>query len=277
MAGEYNVTMPVVFENDLWQHTMTAKRLVIEDGKLRRVNFLTERLNGIIYLARTEDVNVEIHNLAIIKQSGLPCWPPVDQLIRMTNRHVVMDECAVNGLTTDPVWTDPVWTMHNNVWTDEDGVYLEPPYVVKIGQSHQGQDKYLIQSREELSVFLKTHMVSEMTVEKFYTGLSVRVLFIGDDHFGVQYHNEQSWIKNSAGCEYDDWKAPKELVDHADKVRKHFGLEVAGIDYVIEENGTFHFLEINQFPGLKVNDATVDAGRSFLRMKMKEVENNTIY
>ena len=272
LAGEYNVTMPVVFEREAWNHSMTAKRLVFENGVLHRPPY-NEDIKGLIYLARTESYELELENLQTIKDSGLPCWPPVDVLSRMSNRHAVMAECVNARLTTDPVWIRGVTTPNENEALAIT-IGLDLPYVAKTGQSHQGQDKFLLDSSTELRNKLADND-KYLTVENFYEGLSVRVLFIGSEVFGVQYHNDQSWIKNGPGCDYDDWEPIPGIVEHASKVKDHFGLELAGVDYVVNETG-YHFLEVNQYPGLNVNERSVEVAKAFLRTKLDSIQSLTL-
>lgn len=267
LAGEYNTTMPVVFEFDNWRHTMLAVELIAEEGKVRHPKFGIY-IEGVIYFARTEDFRLEKHNLKVLADTGLPCWPDPKILMGLSDRHMTMLQCEKAGLLTDPMWSmdAPV-----DCWGLKDKPDFSKKLVLKVGQAHQGQDKHLIESEADFVKLIDTAEKEGGTLEYFYDGLSTRVLFIGDKHFGVQYQNPNSWVKNSVGCDYSDWEIPEDVLEHAKRARKHFGLEVAGVDYVISKD-KFHFLEINQFPGLGVNEESVKVAREFLREKIRMVE-----
>jgi len=263
LAGEYNVTMQAVFQLDEWQHTMTARKLVQTKDGLADGRFGFE-IKGLIYFARTDSYELELDNLKIIKNSGVPCWPNVDVLMGLSDRHSVMAKCREAGLTTD--WSLSVSRGEIINYLDE----TKLPMVIKYGQTHQGEGKYKLENTDESWANLP-EWDGLATVEPFYEGLSVRVLIIGDRVFGVQYHNPNSWIKNSLGCDYDDWAPIDGIVAHAQRAANHFGLEIAGVDYVVEPSGVFHFLEINQFPGLHINDESVKVAKEFLVNKMKSI------
>lgn len=288
MAGEYNVTMPVVFETDDWQHTMTASRVIYDhDVKILKREKFKENLKGIVYYARMDNYKLECRNLFAIIASMVPCWPNPVTLRKMSSRHQTMLDCIIEGLTTDQVYVKTIQSpnpIRSLVYRYLD---CKEPLVLKYGQLHQGNNKIKFDSGVDLVRYLnirdvyessdyseddkETQLYQEYTVEPFYEGLSTRVLFIGDRAFGVQYKNDESWIKNGPGGEYDDWIIPKNVLEHALKVKESFELDVAGIDYVVEPDGSFHFLEVNQYPGLNVNEESVKVAREFLRIKMKDI------
>lgn len=255
LSGEYHVTQPAVFRRDDWQHSMSPKKLVLDDTGLHRPG-ITENLKGLIYYARAENIDYEIHNLAFIKDNNIPCWPSAQILQSMTDRHVVMQRCVEAGLVNHSVL----------FLRGGETVDLEFPYVVKIGQEHRGEGKYLINDNQDLPPW-----EGLATVEPFFVGQSVRILIIGDRYFGISYDNPTSWIKNSCGCDVEMWEAPIDMVNHAKSVASIFNLEIAGVDYIVSKD-SYHFLEINQYPGLNVSDEAAEHARKFLDIKMSEVE-----
>jgi glutathione synthase/RimK-type ligase-like ATP-grasp enzyme len=264
MSGEFRVTQKIAFLRDHWSHTMSTRKLVVEDGELHREG-VNESLKGVVYYARTEDVAFEIHNLELLIDQKIPCWPDPRVLRRMTDRHSVMQACAKAALIGHPVMigkhTDPQMQPSS----------LPMPFVLKLGQSHRGEDKHLITRAADMP----TSWDGLATMEPFFEGRSCRILLVGDRAFGVWYDNENSWIKNSAGAETEMWPDPPAgLVRHARSVADLFGLEIAGVDYVISQGPLRrpHFLEINQFPGLDVSDEVVACVEKFLNAKMDEVE-----
>lgn len=259
MSGEFRVTMPVVFERESWQHTMSARRLVEEDGKLRRTG-THEDLKGVVYYANAEDDAIEEHNLRLLAELGTPCWPPPSTLLGMLDRHEVMARCVARRMVDHRVLTLRPW--------EAAAIDIPYPYVVKTGNAHSGQGKHLVTRPEEIPPW-----EGWATVEPFFEGESWRVLLVGDTAFGIHMTNDSSWIKNSPGAETElvvGIDGP--MVEHAKRVRDLFELEVAGVDYVVGKDGTFHFLEINQFPGVDVGDEATPVIAAFLRAKMDEVE-----
>lgn len=267
LAGEYHATMPAVFANERWQHTMTARRLVDNgDGTIRRDNRPGERLRGLIYYASVDNDDVRRHNLRLISSMKLPCWPDPDWLLTLDDRHLVMNMCRKAGLTTDPV---QIRRMSDEPFD------LPRPFVLKTGNMHQGQGKHLIGHDDALPEW-----GGLATAEPFYEGVSCRVLCISEDDgsahaaWGIRYDNPDTWIKNAAGAEQSLWAdAPGDLYGHAARVHAHFGLQISGIDYVVDaKTGTPHFLEYNQFPGLGMNEAIEEAARAVFARRMADVE-----
>lgn len=251
LSGEFSVTQPAVFHRDLWSHTTIAKRLIYDDCLHR--DGIHEDIKGLIYYARTTDFEIEVHNLNLIERLDTPCWPQVHILQAMSDRHAVLQQCVELGLVT-----------HHVCFSDKP-VDFPFPYVIKVGQEHCGIGKYLVREPSEIPQW-----EGIATIEPFFQGTSVRVLLIGGTHFGISIKNTKSWIANSEGAEVEIFDPPDSLVAHARRVATIFGLEIAGVDYIMDDRP--HFLEINQFPGLNVSDEAVACARAFLDAKMEEVE-----
>lgn len=267
MAGEYKVSMPLVFRTRNWRHTMSQTRLKLENGKLFYWN---EPLLGVIHYANCQDSELERDNLEAIKQSGVSCWPCPDRLLRMLSRHEVMQECIDAGLVTNDqvhvLPTDEPWAIH---------VPVDLPYVIKTTNEHRGLGKHLIKTDTDFHALDFTGL-DLVTVEPFYKGRSIRVLRMSPVLFGIEIVNDSNWIKNAPGAEAHrfDLRGHADMVDHALSVAEHFGLDCAGVDYILEEDGTFHLLEINQYPGLATTDEVEEYAKIFLKRKMEEIEND---
>lgn len=274
LAAEFAVTQGLVFQREAWQHTMTGRRLVLEpDGRLHRDLIPGESLRGILYYASVDDEALRRSNLKLLADNGIPCWPDPAKLLALDDRHTVMRECMAAGLTTDDVHvlSEPAILMD----LERSGV-IERPYVLKTGNLHQGHGKHLIGSDSQTPQWEGT-----ATVEPFYEGTSCRVFCLSSDDdgsglvlmWGIRYDNPTSWIKNSAGADLEVWEdMPPECFEHAARVHRHFGLDISGIDYVVEDDGTVHFLEYNQFPGLAPCDEIAEKAGEFLARRMTEVE-----
>lgn len=264
MAGEFKISMGLVFKTLNWSWTMSQSQLTYTDGRLFRVNQPREDIRGVIHYANCQDSELESGNLWSIMNGDIPCWPPPNALIEMLDRHRVMQRCIDHGLVTN-----------NKVFVSTVGEALAKAgdsenWVVKTGNEHRGLGKYLWEddwSRE-------LEFTDLVTVEPFYEGESVRVLIIGDREFGIRMTNEDSWIKNAPGAEKHLWDTSKRpgIVNHARKVADHFGLDVAGVDYIVDKDDKYHFLEVNQYPGLAGFDDIGEYAKTFLRARMDEIE-----
>ena len=243
LSGEFRVTMPLVFSNEQWSHSMTARKLVLnEDGTFRRDNVYTERLTGVIYFADVENEEIRRHNLKFLINNKVPCFPNPKQLLLLDDRHRLMEVCVNKGL----VGHDVCFLTH----FPGIEVPLEYPFVIKEGNQHRGLGKHLVTSQEEIPEW-----TGVATLEPFFQGVSARALVLGENIWCLRYDNDSSWIKNSPGCEVSIWTdAPVALKEHARKIQREFELEVCGIDYIVESDGKIRFLEYNMFPGLDVDD-----------------------
>lgn len=255
LSGEFSVTMPAVFRRDLWSHTMSACKLVFDERGLHRKG-VEEDLKGVIYFCRTEDYYLELANLEAIRRSKVPCWPEVETLSAMSDRHVVLDRCCNNGIVCHPVQ----FARYG------DRIEIPFPCVLKVGQDHRGDGKFLLNSREDIP-----HWEGLASIEPFFKGRSVRVLLIGDSIFGIGFSNPDSWIANSQGAEIEPFSPCPGLIKHAICTKDYFDLDVAGVDYIIDDR-SWHFLEINQYPGLNAFDDVAERSRDYLNDRMAGIE-----
>ena len=265
MSGEYEVSMPAVFSMSSWMHTMIAKKLEISSGSLRRKG-IDESLKGVVFFHDSENISIGTDNLNLLADNEIPCWPNPRTLLAMEDRHRVMNECVDRGFVTHDV------EFVENSYD----ISLNYPYVVKVGQEHRGQGKYLVKNSYDEAALEKWNGVA--TVEPFFEGCSFRVLIVGSRSWGVWYDNPDSWIKNSCGASivntHEFTEEERSSVErHARSVASSFGLDVAGVDYIVNKD-SFNFLEINQFPGLNVCDDAVKHAKLYLIERMKEVEDS---
>lgn len=259
LSGEFRITIPLVFARENWQHSMSSKILELNtDSSFRRKGH-DERLLGVMYHANVENEFLRRQNLSFLADNGIPCFPDPKKLLGYDDRHLAMGMVIDAGLNT------------NRVIQGEYGVAIDLPYpfVVKAGNEHQGQGKFLVSREEELP---KWEGVA--TIEPFFTGTSCRVLWIEDKPFRLKFENPNSWIRNSAGAELSLFpEMPNEVIEHSRKVKDLFGLDVCGIDYIVnEQSGTWWFLEYNQWPGLDVSNDATPVVNDYLTRKMAWVE-----
>lgn len=263
LSGDSGITLKIVFRRNRWMHTCSASKLVFEKSILHRQKFISEDLNAVVFYADMDDKELEISNLSVIQQSNKPCWPNPTVLLKMINRHDVLQECLQHNFIDHPI--------HQTTYYNRHQVNLEYPFVLKCGNTHRGQNKFLIDSKATWEA--KDVWDGIATCEPYFVGRSVRALVVGDQTFGLEVQNDSSWIKNSAGTDAFEVLLPKDIIEHAQRCAKHFKLDIAGVDYIIENDGKFHFLEINQFPGLSCyDDSTTNYIEQFFDEKLQKLE-----
>jgi hypothetical protein len=240
---------------------MDSKVLELNDDLMsfRRKGNYNEKLLGVVYHASVEDEFLRRQNLQFFIDNDIPCFPDPKKLLAYDNRHTAMRLVLDARLAT------------NQVIQGEYGTQIDLPYpfVVKTGNEHSGQGKFLVRNAEELP---KWEGVA--TIEPFFVGTSCRVLWIEDNAFMLKFENEGSWIKNSSGAELSLFpEMPKEVVEHSRKVKELFELDVCGIDYIVnEQTGEWWFLEYNQFPGVDCDDTCTPVVEEYFTRKMAWVE-----
>lgn len=270
-AGEHKVSMPLVFSHDNWSHTMTSKKLELNsDGTVSRQG-VNERILGAIYFCRANEYETEIHNLNVLAASSIKCWPDPKVLLSLSDRHLTMIKCIDHELVNHHKEVFRYSVDMLNYFLSNDLSFLPPfPFVVKYGQSHQGEGKLLVENK--LTKIPK--FSGRATIEPFFKGKSTRVLVIGEKTFGAEFVNDKSWIKNSAGADVQSWDPPEGFVEHAKKITNALKLDICGVDYIVGNDGSLHFLEANQFPGLDLNDECAKYARNYLEDKMNLVKGN---
>lgn len=258
MSGEFRISMGVAFLRDHWQHTMSPEELTIEGNYIRRKRYPRELLKGVIFYADMDNKELERKNLELMSSLNFPCWPNPNALLNMLDRHKVLAECIKLGFVNHHV------IQTNNL----SGKLLNYPFVLKMGNSHRGIGKYLIKSKDDLP----KDNSEIVTIEPFFRGASVRILIIDEYAFGIRITNTNSWIANSSGAETETFTPNDAIIRHARAVAKVFNLDFAGVDYIVEDDDNFHFLEINQYPGLDISDEAEPLIKNALNKKLQLIE-----
>lgn len=255
-TGEPAVTLPLLESRPAWTPVLSAVKFYATDGRLHRKNSAEDDYAGVLYFADVRDKDIERHNLRIFSESGRPCLPDAQRLLALSDRHAALAQCRAAG-----------FLRHSIVQTQFTREPLLPfPYVLKVGDEHRGEGKYLIRRVEDIPQW-----EGMATAEPFFEGDSVRVLLVGDAVFGVMIHNEHHWIKNSTGARMEGWEPPAAMVEHAQRAKSLFGLEIAGIDYVVGRDG-FHFIELNPFPRVGLSQESASMARQILLRAMERIE-----
>jgi hypothetical protein len=127
-------------------------------------------------------------------------------------------------------------------------VRVDREHVVKWGNRHCGEDKERVTGVVELA--------HDAVIEPFVEGRSVRVLLVGERAWQLEYASDD-WRKNVRAT-VSVVEADAELVARARQTTTRLGLALAGVDYIVNEEGAT-LLEVNAYPGLEDVPAAVDA------------------
>ncbi len=255
-TGEPAVTLPLLKPRPAWTPVLSALSFDATAGRLHRRRSASDDYRGCVYFADVRDKDIERHNLGVFARSGWPCWPDPAALLGISDPHAALARCVAAGLVDHPV-VQACWAP---------APPLAFPYVLKVGDEHRGEGKFLIKSARDIE-----RWEGIATMEPFFDGESVRVLLVGDEAFGARVRNENSWIKNTAGASVEPWSPPPRLVDHARRAMRLFGLQIAGVDYVIDARGP-HLLEVNPFPRLGLSPESAAVARDFFTRQMDAIE-----
>ncbi|MEI7895317.1 MAG: hypothetical protein WCI05_19630 [Myxococcales bacterium] len=255
-TGEPATTLPLLKGRPTWAPVVSTMTFDVTGGRLHRRRSTTEGFHGVVYFADARDKDVERHNLRTMATHAIPCWPNPVALLAASGRHDAIDRCVAEGLIDHRVVQSQFTSRPP----------LAFPYVLKVGEEHRGEGKYLIRAAEDIP-----RWEGIATMEPFFEGESVRVLLVGDRAFGVKVLNDHSWIKNSMGASFEPWEPDEAMVKHARRAAALFGLEIVGVDYVVDAAG-FHFIELNPFPRLGMSRESASAAREVLRRAMDDIE-----
>lgn len=256
LTGEPKTTLPLLRSRPAWAPVLSAITFDVSAGRLHRRGSASDDFRGCVYFADVRDKDIERHNLAVLAGSAIPCWPDAAALLAVSDRHAALGRCLSAGLVEHAV-VQARWSREP---------LLPFPYVLKVGDEHRGEGKYLFRSAADI-----VRWDGVATMEPFFDGESARVLLLGADAFGVKIHNEGSWIKNSAGASFEAWAPDPAVVGHARKVMRLFDLEIAGVDYVIDRDGA-HFIELNPFPRVGLSKESAEVARALFARRMDAIE-----
>lgn len=269
MSGEWQVSFPLVMVDDEWVHTNIARSLVKNDDGTFSRNTVKERIKGCIFFADVESAHLRRNNLLFLLRENVPCWPNPAKILAFDDRFRILKMCVENGHVD-----------HHVDFLTRSNLHLRQntfPYVLKVGNCHRGEGKFLVSTSEEEAALQDWHGVA--SVEPFFEGESCRVLFVGNDEFVIHMTNPSSWIKNTEGADIkvynnetlidfaSEFYPVLNLIRHARKIRDMFDFEMCGIDYIVNKD-KFHFLEFNMFPGVGASPEIEAAASKLFRLKM---------
>jgi len=113
--------------------------------------------------------------------------------------------------------------------------------VAKWGNRHCGENKERFTDSWEC--------VEPTVIEEFVIGQAVRIMIIGDRAWQISLTGDD-WRKSIHPDAAHFTDADPLLLEDSRRLAAHFGLELAGIDYMIGNDGTRHLLEVNHIPNV---------------------------
>jgi glutathione synthase/RimK-type ligase-like ATP-grasp enzyme len=147
--------------------------------------------------------------------------------------------------------------------------------VAKVGEEHQGQNKHLMYPGQQLMV--RDSVIFEEFLDN---AKSFRVLLVGDEVFVIEYFDDpnrpktmkERWIKNlnAVLIENEDQGKFKKEIEDTLYLSEKLGFDYLGVDYIKNEEKTI-CLELNTFPGVKLNDRTKAAGLKYWRNVIQNI------
>ena len=113
--------------------------------------------------------------------------------------------------------------------------------VAKWGNWHCGEDKARFTAEWTASV--------PTLFEEFVGGEAVRIVLVGEHVWQVRMVGD-GWLKSIHHPEAALMPIDPELLEDTRRLADHFGLEIAGVDYIVAPDGTRHLLEVNHVPNV---------------------------
>jgi hypothetical protein len=190
------------------------------------------RPRGVLYYCYFEEPGSVRRSLAL---SDTPTFPGV-------RRTIMHDDKALSLIAALDAEAKNGYPGIARGFTDEIPVPLDEgeTAVAKWGYWHCGEDKKLCEG--------EAIAPEAAIIEPFIVGESHRVLVVGDSYWQLHYESED-WRKNVNSTITVLDVPDRDLALRAHKTAKELGLVVAGIDYIINDDGAF-LLEVNAYPGL---------------------------
>lgn len=118
-------------------------------------------------------------------------------------------------------------------------------WVIKVGDSHQGEDKHLVTGS------FRFEHGTDYIIEPYVEGRSVRVLIIDKQIFKIEHINNHNWIKNIEPEQElvgDQVHIAREVIEDAKQIAAGLKFSLIGIDYQVAYDRVLP-LEINIMPG----------------------------
>jgi hypothetical protein len=140
-------------------------------------------------------------------------------------------------------------------------ISVDTTTVAKFGEWHCGDGKKLCEGKVDVS--------EPSILEPFIEGESHRILVVGYSTWQIHYESKD-WRKNVNSTITILDKPNAELAYRAFHIAMSLGLQVAGVDFIVNSNGAY-LLEVNAYPGL---DQVPEAEQAFIDAAVNWVKSN---
>lgn len=217
------------------------------DGKLfvESANVMGRYLeaSGVVYHGYFEGPEAEQARRAIAL-SGVPSFPDVRATILHDDRiHSLLLAQQVDPVDRKLDLPRGYLPQNSFVGHDVDWPDFEGERVAKWGNRHAGEGKKRIQRFNTIP--------ESALVEPFVTGISERILLVGDDYFWHLSYRSLDWRKNvnaTVTIEVPDIT----LVERARTIARGLRLSVLGVDFITDPvEVRSYLLEVNAYPGFE--------------------------
>lgn len=183
--------------------------------------------------------------LDIIQLSGVPCFNSASVLSKGYDRLSmlnVMKECNLPLIPFNLVTTS----------TQLKNIEISFPFVVKAGNYHGGFGKVLVDSEEKWQDIKDLLFISEdyIAVEPFIDyERDIRYLAVGDKIWAMA-RKGKFWKANVQTTDYILIEQEDSLIKQTKHLQQYLKADIIAVDILEEKNGTRHFAEYNDIPGL---------------------------
>lgn len=121
--------------------------------------------------------------------------------------------------------------------------------------------------------------ISEYILEKYIAGKELRYLIINDAVIGVHRSDYGTSVDEHRALErisYPQAAWDPGLIASSLKIARVLGLKFAAVDFLVDDSGLAHILEVNTIPGLKwfhspTSGPKIDVARLFLEAMMEDI------
>ena len=121
--------------------------------------------------------------------------------------------------------------------------YIIPPNQVLYSSVMSVEE--VIQKRKNIE---QAPCIFQQYLEKEF---ELRITIVGEKIFAVKIHSQKNkkteldWRKDQLHVEYELFDLPKEVKNNLLKLHQAFGLFYGAYDFIVDQGGGYHFLEVN--------------------------------
>lgn len=230
-------------------------RIVVLNGNIifyfNELKFTKDVVDIVIIRSVTGNVPIIIEFIKFCRNMGIKVFDNnLVELGFMINKKADLIKLASRGIPVPNTW---VFSC-----IDELGKYdLKYPVVMKTTNTGKGKNVELIHSYEQARQVLyeKDKDISNFLFQEFIDyKYDVRLLVLGSNVVGAMRRipKDGSFVANfSKGGQVEKFYPTNEMIKLAVKAKDACGLEMAGVDILVDKDDRYYVLEANKFPGIE--------------------------